>query len=130
MATCPCVPRRYYHIFLECGRTYISCSHFTLANPKLGLHLFLGSVISFRRNDCQGHGMKLGRLEPPDHTTDAVRNLNPPPTVTELKPLLGLCNTNRRFVQNFACIASPLNKKLKNDEQKMLDSLGRRSTMH
>lgn len=43
--------------------------------------------------------------------------------MTELQYFLGLCNDFRRFVQNVACVAVSLNKKLRKREFRTLDRL-------
>lgn len=66
---------------------------------------FLGSII------------RSTRLEISSHTTVAVKRLKVPRNVIDLKMVLGICSVFKRFLQNFARIASQLNNKLKEKQQ-------------
>ena len=66
--------------------------------------------------DYLGHVIRPGKLQIAEHTTDAIRQLQAPTNLTELRSFLGLCNVFRRFVPNFARIAAPLNRKLRKGE--------------
>lgn len=59
----------------------------------------------------------------PSHTIDAVHVLEPPTKLTELLSFFGLCNVIRRFVPNFAGVATLLNKKLRKDHLQTFDGL-------
>lgn len=48
-----------------------------------------------------------------DYSTDLIPYLKPPRNVTELKSLLSICNVYPQFVPNFARMAAPFNKNLK-----------------
>ena len=48
-------------------------------------------------------------IAPDTYKLDAVRSFPTPKTVKEVRSFLGLCNYYRRFVKDFANIASPLN---------------------
>lgn len=70
-----------------------------------------------------GHVLRPNRLEVSNHTADAIRELNVPTTVTELRSFLELSNMLRRFVPNFAGIVSPLFKWFKKNQDKELGTL-------
>lgn len=56
------------------------------------------------------------QLEIAPNTTVAIRGLEPPTSLTELRLFLGMCKEFRRFVPNFARIAAPLKKRLRKDQ--------------
>ena len=70
-----------------------SKSHFARTSVN-----FLGFVVS-----------SSGILPDPDKL-EAVKSFPTPASVKEVRSFLGLCNYYRRFVENFAKIASPLNR--------------------
>ena len=55
--------------------------------------------------------------------TKALREARPPETVTQLRSFLEAANVYRKFVKNFAMVASPLYKLLKD----LPENCGRRS---
>lgn len=55
------------------------------------------------------------RLETAFHTADAIKRLQQPRKITELRSFLGLCSLFRRLVSSFARLAAPLNCKLQKD---------------
>lgn len=66
------------------------------------------------------HVIKPGRLKVANHATDAIRKLEVTTTVTERRSFLGLISVFRRFVSNFARIASAISERLKKTEDKEL----------
>ena len=58
-----------------------------------------------------GHVIRPGKLEIASNNLKSIELAKPPGNQTELKSFLGMCNVYRRFVPNFARIASPLNAK-------------------
>ena len=62
-----------------------------------------------------GHVILPGKLQIDQSKTVSVRNAIFPRTRTELRSFLGLCNVYRRFIPQFAKIASPLTKMLRGD---------------
>jgi RNase H-like domain found in reverse transcriptase len=80
------------------------------------------AVVSLRLEKCHffkrkvkylGHIVIPGKLQVDQSKTASGRNANPPRTRTELRSFLGLCNVYRRFIPNFAQLASPLTNMLK-----------------
>lgn len=59
--------------------------------------------------DFLEHVIRPGKLELPDHPTEGIGDLKPLCNVIKLKSFHGVCNKYRRFAQNFAGIAVPLN---------------------
>lgn len=55
-----------------------------------------------------GEVIKARRLEIASHISDAVPNLKPPTSLTELQPILELRNVFPRFVAKLVCVAAPL----------------------
>lgn len=80
----------------------------TLKLKKLKLVTKFGDYLS--------HVIRPWRLEVSFHTTNAIRRLKTPTSLTELQYLLGLCNVLRRFDPNFDRLAVPLKQKLKNGQ--------------
>lgn len=85
------------------------------------LALLAPAGLTFNKNMCNflgnkidnlGHVIKPGRFEMADHTTDAIRDLKDPATITELKSILSPCNVFGSFVQNCSWISAPLNANL------------------
>ena len=73
-----------------------------------------------------GHLIKHGQLQIDDTNTKSLKEAKPPTTKSELRSFLGLCNVYKRFIENFAVLAHPLNQLLRknspdtfelNDEQ-------------
>lgn len=64
------------------------------------------------------------RSEIASHTRDAVKELNAPLNATKLKSFLGFFKVSKRFVSDFAIIASPLNDKSRNDQPTELEKSG------
>ena len=80
----------------------------SLKLPKC--HFFQSSV------DYLGHVIRLGKLEVSSRTCEALRQATAPTTQPGIRSFVGLCNIFRRFVPNFARIATPLNQKLEKDQ--------------
>ena len=62
-----------------------------------------------------GHIITTDGVKVDASKTDAVRNYARPKTQKDVRSFLGLCNYYRRFIQNFAKIATPLNQLLQKD---------------
>ncbi len=60
-----------------------------------------------------GHVIKPGRLEVDQANTKSLRDARPPTSKTQLRSFLGLVNVYRRFIEDFAKVAGPLNELLK-----------------
>jgi len=74
-----------------------------------------GVSLKFRKSeffklsvDYLGHTIRPGKLEVTQSGTAALKHAEYPTTQTQLRSYLGSCNVYRRFVKNFASIASPL----------------------
>ena len=61
--------------------------------------------------DYLGHVIRPGKLKIASNNLKAIELAKSPGNQTELKSFLGVCNVYRRFVPNFARIASHLNAK-------------------
>lgn len=64
-----------------------------------------------------GHVLCSRRLVLASHTSDAIHGFNPSTSLTKLRFFLGTCNVFKRFVPNFARIASLLNQRLEKKNQ-------------
>ena len=56
-----------------------------------------------------GHIVRPGQIHVHDKNVDALKHASFPTTKTQLKSFLGMCNVYRRFVEDFAERAKPLN---------------------
>lgn len=81
----------------------------TRATLKLKKRSFFINAI-----DYLGHVTRLGRLELPLRTTDAIRGFKPETSLAKLGSVLGLCNVFKGFLSNFVQVASPLSHLLQN----------------
>ncbi|GAQ80426.1 hypothetical protein KFL_000540030 [Klebsormidium nitens] len=78
-----------------------------------------------------GHFIVPGGTAPQDVKVEAIVRMVPPRDISELRAFLGTCGYYRRYVQNYARIAAPLNRLLQNvvvwnwvtDEQKAFELL-------
>lgn len=86
------------------------------------LSLFYNAGVTFKLKKCdsftetinyQGHVIRPRGLEFASHTTDAIRELQPPTSLTELRSFFGLCTVFRRFVPQFVRVAVPLKRQLR-----------------
>ena len=55
-----------------------------------------------------GHTIRPGLLEVANRNQEAIQQAQPPTTKTQVRSFIGMCNVYRRFVPQFAKIASPL----------------------
>lgn len=62
--------------------------------------------------DYLGHVICPVKLGIATRTTEPMKGLKRPTNIRELRSFFGLCNVLRRFVETFAKISTPLNKKL------------------
>lgn len=88
-------------------------ARFQKYNMKCRLHkLQLGSpeVNYLGYNISHAHGIRPGLAK-----TQAIREWDPPSSVTQIKQFLGLCSFFRRTIANFSTIASPLIKLTRKD---------------
>ena len=71
-----------------------------------------GKKCSFLKKEATylDHVLTAGGIKPDPSKTDKVQNFPTPKTVTEVKSFLGLTSYYRRFIQNFANMAYPLNR--------------------
>ena len=70
-----------------------------------------------RRTKILGHIVSKSKIEMDEEKIEALKNRAAPKNIKQLQELLGICNYYRRFVENFAKIASPLTNLLKKDKQ-------------
>lgn len=75
------------------------------------------------RIDYLGHGIHPGHLEVSTETIVAIRRLEYPTAVTEIRSLLGLCHAFCRAVPNSTRAAALLNEKLPKNQPQTLDGL-------
>ena len=84
------------------------------------LYLLKDAGISLKLTKCRafefsvdylGHVIRPCKLEIASNNQKAIELAKPPGNQTELRSFLGMCNVYRRFVPNFASIASLLNAK-------------------
>lgn len=122
MAVSSSLSCRYRYLFQDTTGTY-------------GVHKedFDSSQRSRRNNETQevylryesprlfGLCHQTGRLEVANHAAEAIRKLKVPTTGFEPRSLLRLYNVFRRFVPNFARIASPYSEHLKKTKRSNLD---------
>ena len=73
--------------------------------------------------DYRCHVIRPGKLEIASNNLKAIELAKTPGNQTELKSFLGMCNVYRRFVPNFARIASPLNAKTSKKQPYHIGSL-------
>ena len=74
---------------------------------KLPKYHFFQSLV-----DYLGHVIRPGKLEVSSRTCNAIPQSKVPATQTGIRCFIDLCNVFRRFVPNFARIATLLNRKL------------------
>lgn len=72
-----------------------------------------------KANDNLMYIIRAGRLEFVNHISDAPQERKTSTKVPGIRSVLGLCNVLRRFVPNFASIASPLRWHLKKKEKRL-----------
>ena len=63
-----------------------------------------------------GHIVSAKGIQPDPANTEKIRNFPVPKTVKNIQQFLGLVGYYRRFIQNFARIAAPLNELVKKDK--------------
>lgn len=84
----------------------------TLADA--GVTLKINKCHFFQRQvEYLGHMVKPGQLEIDRTNVELLHQAQPPTNKTQLRSFLGLCNVYRRFIDDFAKLAHPLNKLLK-----------------
>lgn len=114
MEICPCVPRRYYHIYRN---TAERISHFCIALSLLheaGVTLNLKKcTILTEKTDSLGHVIQPGRSELADHTIDKIREFETAAKRNEVEIFSLIMTLYRRFGRNSAHIPAPLSKRLK-----------------
>ena len=67
-----------------------------------------------------GHIISHGQVEKSQHLVEAIATAELPKTMRQLIGFMGLANYYRKFIKNFAKIASPLNKRLNNTDKNVL----------
>ncbi|KAL1270904.1 hypothetical protein QQF64_029920 [Cirrhinus molitorella] len=84
----------------------------TTAGAKIALHK--GQWCKSKVNYV---GLLVGPqgIEPQTSRIQAIQNIKPPATVSELRSFLGVCNYSRQFIENYSDIARPLTALLKKD---------------
>lgn len=93
--------------------------HLNHLGPKLGLPSRASVTLNLEKRFFfedriiyLGHVIQPGRHLISTKETDAIRVIQHPTNVTELKSFLSLCNAFRRFLTNLACKAALLNSKM------------------
>lgn len=82
-----------------------------------GVRLFTNSI------DYLDHATRSRRLNNVSHITDAFKRFKPPKNVTELRSFFDLCNVFRRFLPNFARVATLHERKLRKGQPKKFTAL-------
>lgn len=82
---------------IDCARKVVLLLH----SAGTGTGVKKGSFFTYCI-DHLCHMLRSKRLEPASHATDAIRELIPLITITELRSIYGLCIVIRRFVPSFA----------------------------
>lgn len=75
------------------------------------------------RIDYIAHVIRPGHLKVLTRAIDAIKRLEHLTNVTEIQSFLGLRNVFCRYVPNFACFSTPLNKKIRKGELQTFDGL-------
>ena len=87
-------------------REVLRLLHTAGVSPKLAKCAFFDTSLTYL-----GHVIRPGRLEVERRNVIAIERARAPTNQMKLRSFLGMCNLYRRFIQGFAKIAAPLNKK-------------------
>ena len=125
-----CVPGQYRNILTNRRRTYGTHRECPIHAEKCRYDVKAQEVpIPTTTSTLPGDIVSPGKLAVASKTVEAVQKMRPSHDVSSLRSFLELCNVYRRFVPNFARIATPLTKKLKKDEAEKWDSLDEKETV-
>lgn len=111
-------------VYLDYIIIFSKNTDYHLKHMKQLLTLLLQAWMTLRLNKCFFihrqikyfvHIVKPVELHVANKVNNAVHEMEPPSTKTKLRSFLGMCNAYRKFVKDFATIATPLNKLFKVD---------------
>lgn len=115
--------RRHYCRFKRLRVSQAACSRSHLPIERVWtLSQALEVQILCRTVDFLGRLFRSGRLALAEKNTEAVKQATYPTTRTQMRSFLGMCSVYRRFVQNFAGVASSLMRHTSKNGARYLNS--------